>query len=240
MRWIAIFFLCLGTVGCDEQVIGSSGLNLGDMFPARADWFYHYDNDDFSEEMFWHNAGLSTPHDEEWMTFRVWVDSFQNIIDDISADDSIPEVDDGVNWVVKLYFFDNGGPVFFQGWSANPDGPMAELGTVYYDSPGLPFALSDTIDGETFWDDELHGTSWTATPSRNNGELTFNGNSFTNSWDIDIVTDEGDHPFEGTWSVLGGPGIIRFDVNAFRSDLEPHSTWEYNREAAWSEVLGSR
>ncbi len=240
MRWIAIVILVLGTVGCDEQVIGSSGLNLGDMFPKRADWFYHYDNDDYSEVSFWHNAGLSAPHDDDWITMRVFVDSFQGIIDDVSADDQTPDVDDGTNWAFKLYFLDNAGPVWFQGWEANPDHPdWASLGTVYYDSPGMPFALSDTIDGETLWMDEQYDTSWTATPSRNNGELTFNGNSFTNSWDIDITTDAGDHPFEGTWTILGGPGIIRFDVNAMRSDLDPGAPWEYNREAAWAEVLGS-
>jgi hypothetical protein len=239
MRWIALL-LCLLTCGCDDQVIGASGLNLGDMFPKRPDWFYHYDNDDFSDVSFWHNVGTTHPHDEDWITLRVWVDSFANIIDDVGADDLEPEVDDGTNWAVKLYFFDNGGPVWFQGWEANPDGPRPELGTVLYDSPGLPFALSDTIEGETVWQGESGPTAWTATPSRNNEELTFNGNSFTGSWDVDIVTEAGDHPFEGRWTLMGGPGIIRWDVNAFRSDLETPSMWEYNREAAWADVLGSR
>lgn len=239
MRWIAIPLLLL-TFGCDEQTIGASGLNLGDMFPKRADWFYHYDNDDYSEVSFWHNAGTSAPHDEDWITMRVWIDPFQTIIDDISEDDLQPEVDDGDGWTVKLYFFDNGGPVWFQGWEANPDGNMPELGTVYYDSPGLPFALSDTISGETEWADDNHGTSWTVIPTRRDEVMAFNGNEFGGAWDIDITTEAGDHPFEGTWSILGGPGIIRFDVNAFRSDLDPHSWWEYNREAAWTDVLGGR
>lgn len=239
MRWIAIFLL-MGTVGCDSQYIGSTGLNLGDMFPKRADWFYHYDNDDFSDASFWHNAGTSRPHDEDWITFRVWVDSFENIINDVGADDLQPAVDDGTNWTVKLYFFEEGGPVSFQGWEANPVGGRQELGTVYYDTPGLPFAFGDAVDDETTWEGSSGGTDWTVTPSSNPDELTFNGNSFSGSWDLDIATEAGDHPFEGTWTLMGGPGIIRWDVNAFRSDLEAPSMWEYNREAAWADVLGAR
>ena len=239
MRWIAIL-LCLGTVGCDDQVVGASGLSLGDMFPKRPDWFFEYDNDDFEEVSYWHNAGKTRPHDEDWITFRVWIDTITNINADISADDLEPEVDDGTNWVIKLYFLDQGGPVYFQGWHANPYGSRPELGTVYYDSPGLPLALGNTIEGDTVWQGEAGDTAWTATPTRNEDDLSFNGNTFTGSWDIDVATEAGDHPFEGTWSLIGAAGLIRWDVNAFRSDLEPTSMWEYNREAAWADVLGAR
>lgn len=236
MRRIALILLLFLATGCDQE-IGTVGLDLGTLFPERTDWFWKYNNTDVSEVSFWHNQGNTSPDGEDWTTFRVWVDGEQAIIDDIGdTPDDVGEPEDA--WVFKAYWAERGNGWYFMGFSANPDGAMQELGQVFYEGDGIPFALSDVTTGVT-WETEANGNSWTTSPVKNEDEITFNGQSYDGSWEITIESDTGDTPFEGHWTLMGGPGIIRWDVNAFRHDEATGAPWRHVRNADWSDVLGA-
>ena len=233
MRRLLLVLPLLGFLafGC-EQPVASFGIDLGDAFPQRADWYWKYNNDDFAEVSYWQNLGTTAPDGEEWVTFRIWVA--------LEQAEFIPDLVDGdpSDWDLQIYFVERSGGWWMMGWEANPNGDYDGLGTEYFDGDGVPFALGDVISGRV-WESESSGRSWSNTVTRLEGTLEFNGQVLQDVWVLEIASDAGDTPIEGTWWVASGPGIVQWDLPPFRAEVDEPNLWQHMHNDSWDNVLGS-
>ena len=227
---IVIPLLVLVLPGC-EQSFGSYGIDLGNAFPQRTDWYWKYNNDDFNEISYWHNMGLTSPDGEDWITFRIWVA--------LEQEEFLPDVGDGVpsDWDLQIYFADRTSGFFLTGWEANPNGDVNGLGAEYFEGNGVPFALGDVVSGRV-WEGEAGERAWTTTVTSVQEDLEFNGQVLQDVWRLDIVSDAGDTPVEGTWWLTSGPGIVQWDLPPFRADGEEPLPWQHMHNNSWDDVLG--
>jgi len=226
---IAVVFVVLPA--CAGPVIPTFGLDLGDTFPERSDWYWKYNNDDFPDETVarWINLGETSPAGEPWMTFRVWQRHEQDILDDYA--------DDGAGWDVQIYFSEQPDGWYLQGWEANPDGTMAEVGTEYLSSPGVPFAVGNVTSGKQ-WTASVNEREWTTTATEELDDLEFNGQLLTGVWRLDITSSVGDTPIEGSWWLAGGPGIVQYDLAPFQSPEETPALWQHVHNDTVDNFLG--
>jgi len=223
-----VILLWAAPSGCDEPVVPTFGLNLGELFPQRADWFWKYNNDDFSEVSYWHNLGTTAPDGEDWLTFRLWVGAEQDIIDDIADGDPS-------DWDLQVYWVERADGWYLRGWEANPVGPSAALGTEYFDVD-VPFALSN-VTGGVSWTADAAGRSWTVTPTEVLEDLEFNGQNLQGVWKVEVSSDLGDTPLEGSWWLVGGPGLVQWDLPQWRAQ-DSTGPWQHMHNDSYDNVLG--
>lgn len=227
--FIAMCFFALPlSSGCDSQIVGTTGFSLSDMFPSQDDWFWRYSSDGWIEEVWWQGLGTSTPDGEEWTTLRVWMDVNAAIIADFAADES--------NWTLDLFFAERPMGWHLMGFSANPQGPQAELGSSYFEGDGLPFLMKNVLTGDS-WSVELAGEQWTTTAVRSEEQLAFNSQAIADSWRIDISSESGVWPFEGSYWVAYGTGVVQFDVPLWRP--EGGQYWQHLHNDSWANRLGT-
>ncbi len=227
--------LAFAVTGCGGPTVPSFGLDLGDVFPERSDWYWKYNNDDFAEVSYWVNLGDTSPDGEAWTTFRVWVAPEQTVIDDISeAQDAGVEPD---GWDVQFYWASRPDGWYLQGWQANPDGPSADLGTEYISGNGVPFAMGDVTTGKQ-WTASVNEREWTTTAIEVTEDLEFNGQILRDVWRLDVETDVGDTPIEGSWWIAGGPGFVQWDLPPFQGASEPPNPWQHVHNDTYDNVLG--
>ncbi|MBJ93128.1 MAG: hypothetical protein CMP23_01495 [Rickettsiales bacterium] len=226
--FLAALFAAPTLIGCDNEIISVSGFSLGDMFPSQQNWFWRYNNDGFSEELWWHSHGFSSPDGEEWSTFRIWLDDHADILSDFTGEE------DG--WLLDLFFIERPAGWYLMGYSANPAGTEAALGSSYFAGDGLPFLLNSVMSGDT-WDLELDGRAWTVTASRSADVLAFNSQQISESWRIDLVSETNDWPLEGSYWLAQGPGIVQLDVPLWRPEAEHF--WQHLHNDNWANRLGT-
>jgi hypothetical protein len=224
---VALLTLPTLIAGC-ERPVPSFGLDLGDIFPERTEWYWQYNNDDFVELSWWQNVGLTQPDGDDFMTFRVWVA--------LQQDEFIPDIADGTpsDWDATLYWAEQADGWYLAGWEANPDGEHADLGTTYLDAY-VPFAMGDVTTGKS-WTAEANGTTWTTTATELIEDLEFNSQVLTDVWQIVVASEAGDTPLDGTYWLAGGPGIVQWDLPAWRVGENP---WQHMHNDSWDNVLGS-
>ncbi len=217
---------------CAGPEIPSIGLDLGDAFSSRADWFWEYDNDDYGVDRGsrWVSLGDTSPNGEPLHTFRIWNQPLQDILDDV-ADGSQD------TWDVHLYFVQNPDGWYLKGWEANPDGTQPEVGTEYLDGDGVPFAMTNVTQGKS-WTASLNEREWTTTANEELENLQFNGYDLRGVWRLDITTDTGDTPIEGSWWLAGGPGIVQYDLEPFASDEDEPAPWQLKNNDTMDNFLG--
>lgn len=230
-RLASAFLFALLVSGC-EQPVSSIGHDLSSMFPRRADWFWKYDNDDFVEVSYWQNMGTTAPAGEDWTTFRVWVA--------LQQEEFIPDIADGdpSDWDLQVYWAERAGGFWLAGWEANPTGPSAALGTEHFDGDGVPFAMSDVVTGKE-WTSEAAGRSWTTTATSLPDDLEVGEQLLTDVWQIDVVSDAGDTPLDGSWWLALGPGLVQWDLTPFRADGEERAPWQHVYNDTWDNVMGA-
>jgi len=233
MRWLLPALLLL--TGCAGE-IGVAGFDVGRLFPERADWLWQYNNDDFEEESFWRSVGDTSPNGEAWATYQVWVSSHEDFLADVQADA------DG--WDFELYFADRTGSLdaalgsgwYFMGWSGGA-GDEFSLGEQFLSQDGLPFAMANSTSGQ-LRTVTLDGWDFQLTSSRQDATLEFNGQSIRDYWDVEVVSEQGSFPFEGTYSMQSGPGLFQFDAAAVRSGEDEPAPWQHRHNDTWENVLG--
>jgi hypothetical protein len=225
----ALAVLVLG--GCAGPVVPTIGLDLGGVFPERSDWFWRYDNNDFEAGTMsrWINIGPTSPDGEAWETFRIWQGQEQDIIDDYAGDGDL--------WDLQLYFSEQPDGWYLQGWEANPNGTMTSVGTEYLSSPGAPFAMSN-VTGSKQWTATVNEREWTTTATEELDDLEFNGQLLRGVWRLDVETDTGDTPIEGSWWLAGGPGFVQYDLPPFRSDEASPAYWQHVNNDTIDNFLG--
>ena len=216
---------------CDDPVVPTVGLDLGATFPERSDWYWKYNNDDFSEVSYWHNRGLTSPAGSEWITYRMWARSEQEILEDIG--DGEPS-----DWDAEIFWEEQADGWYLRGWAANADGPSAHLGTTIFDE-GVPFALSNVPPSGTVWTATVDGEDWTTTVVRESETLEFNGQVITDAWRLEVASASGGSVLDSTWWLVSGPGFVQWDLPDFRAD-ESTGAWEHVHNASYDDVLGSR
>lgn len=226
----ASLLAALGLIGCAGPAVPTYGIDLGDVFPERAEWYWKYNNDDFAEVSYWVNLGNTAPQGEDWTTFRLWVAPEQVIIDDIA--DGEPS-----EWDVQFYWAGRADGWYLQGWQANPDGPSAALGTEYLGGDGVPFAMGDVTTGKQ-WTASVNEREWTITAVEVVEDLEFNGQVLRDVWRLDVVTDTGDTPLEGSWWIAGGPGFVQWDLAPFAGPSDPTVPWQHVHNDTYDNVLG--
>ena len=215
------------TSGCDSQIVGTSGFRLSDMFPSQDEWFWRYNNDGWVEEVWWQGRGITSPDGEAWTTLRVWMDDNASIIDDFAGSES--------GWSLELFFADRADGWYLMGYSANSEGASAELGSAYLEGDGVPLLMNNVLSGDS-WVTEQEGGQWTTTVTRFDEELAFNSQLISESWRIDLVSESGTWPFEGSYWFVQGPGVVQFDVPFWRP--ESGHTWQHLHNDSWSNRLG--
>jgi hypothetical protein len=214
--------------GCDSQIVGTVGYRLSDMFPSQPDWFWRYNNDGFVEEVWWQGRGESSPDGEAWTCLRWWMNANSAIIDDF--------VEGASNWNVDLYFADRPSGWHLMGYAANPDGPNSDLGSQYLEDDGIPFLMNDVLGGDS-WTASVAGREWTIAATRVSDELSFNGQLILDSWRVDVSSEAGDWPFEGSWWLAQGPGVIQFDIAQWRAG--GGEAWQHLHNDTWQNRLGT-
>ena len=109
-----------------EQSVAAYGIDLSGAFPQRTDWYWKYNNDDFTEISYWHGMGMTAPDGQDWLTFRIWVAHEQT--------EFIPDLQDGVadDWDLQIYWSERDAGYSLMGWEANPNGDVDGLGTEYF------------------------------------------------------------------------------------------------------------
>jgi len=225
---IALFVLGAPlTSACDSQVVVTTGFRLSTMFPAGTDWFWRYNNDGYAQEVWWQGLGETSPDGEAWTTLRWWMNANSAIIADFAGDES--------NWNLDLYFAERPAGWYLMGYAANPLGPSAELGTEYLEGEGIPFLMDNVRAGST-WLASAGGLEWTTTASRITEALSFNSQQIDDSWRIDVSSDGGDWPFEGSWWLAQGPGVVQFDVAHWQP--QGGELWQHLHNDSWQNRLG--
>jgi len=226
---LAVLLACAPLLGsCDSNIVGTTGFRLSGMFPSQTDWFWRYNNDGYVEETWWQGRGETSPDGEAWATLRWWVNHNSLIIEDFAADES--------NWNFDLYFAERISGWYLMGYAANPDGPTPELGSEYMDGDGVPFLMKNVLSGDQ-WGASTGGREWTTTATRVDESLTFNSQSIADSWRIDVASEQGDWPFEGSWWLAQGPGIVQFDISQWRP--ETGDSWQHLHNDSWQNRLGT-
>jgi hypothetical protein len=230
-RLLPALLLALSAAGCDPEV-SSVGHDLGQLFPRRTHWFWKYDNNDFAEVSYWRNLGTTSPAGADWTTFQVWVA--------LEQDEFLPDLADGdpSDWDVTFYFAERSSAWWLMGWTGNPDGPGAALGTETFDGDGVPFALRDVVTGRR-WTSEAGGRTWTTTVTSLADDLEFHDQIMTDVWQIDLLSDTGDTPADGSWWLASGPGLVQWDLAPFRAEGDAPSPWQHLHNDSWDDVLGA-
>lgn len=226
-----ILGLVLATSACDDSPVPTVGLDLGATFPQRADWYWKYNNDDFSEVSYWHNRGVTNVAGSDWLTYRLWVSGEQGILEDIA--DGEPS-----DWDLEIFWEEQADGWYLRGWGANPDGPSAALGTTVFES-GVPFALSNVPPSGETWTGTADGQDWTTVATRETEVLEFNGHEIEGSWRIEVTSSSGDSVLDSTWWLVTGPGFIQWDLPDFR-DPDSMGLWQHVYDETYDNILGSR
>ncbi|MCO4772697.1 MAG: hypothetical protein KDA24_21880 [Deltaproteobacteria bacterium] len=223
---ILLVSLLLPLAGC-EQPVPSLGFNVGDLFPATTDHYWRYNNDGRTDVSYWIAEGETTYEGEALTTFRLWVGSEQATIDDFG--------DDQNEWAVLVYFRRTAQGWYLAGWSANPDGASASIGSEYF-AEGVPFALASVAIGQEFTS-TAGGADWTTTfVDEENGPFEFNGQSYTDVWHIKLESSVGNFPFEGDYWLKAGPGIISYDVVGYRPTT--NEPWNHIHNDVIANIFG--
>ncbi|MEE2827686.1 MAG: hypothetical protein VX498_00740 [Myxococcota bacterium] len=221
----------MATSACEDQPIPTIGLDLGEMFPERSDWYWKYNHDEFSEVSYWHNRGLTTPAGAEWITYRFWVADEQGIIEDIADGDPS-------SWDLEIFWEEQSNGWYLRGWSANPEGPSAHLGTQIFEE-GVPFALSNVPASGATWTASAGGVDWVTTAFREMTELQFNGQVINDAWRIEVATDDGESVLDSVWWLVNGPGFVQWALPDFR-DEDSVRAWQHVHNDSYDNILGSR
>ncbi len=199
--------LVAGIVGC-EQPVPTLGHNIGSIFPAAPDRYWRYNNDGRTDVMYWIAEGTTSPNGEPLVTFALWIGAESEIVDDYGDDQS--------DWAVRVYFDDTPQGFYLAGWEANPDGPSVSFGTVWFEAPGVPFALANVSIAQSF-SVTAGGADWTTTfVDEEDGPFEFNGQSYTDVWHVNVTSSIGNFPLEGDFWLKAGPGIIQYDAVGYR------------------------
>lgn len=236
MRRFLPFLVLL--LGCNQE-IGVAGFDVGALFPESpdgADWFWQYNNEDFTEQSFWRLVGDTSPDGEAWATFQVWVSEHGDFLTDAQGDAD--------QWAVELYFADRTGSLdtalgsgwYFMGWSAGA-GDTEGRGEQFLSEDGLPFAMANSTSGQ-LRTVTMDGWDFQLTTTRVADTIQFNGQEIRDYWEVELATEQGTFPFEGTYSFQGGPGLFQWDAATFRSAEDEPARWQHRNNDTWANVLG--
>ncbi len=226
-----LLLLSLSGSACDESPIPTTGLDLGDVFPERDQWYWKYNNDDRAEVAYFHNRGLTNPAGSEWLTYRLWVAGEQSIVEDIADGEAS-------DWDLEIFWEQQVDGWYLRGWSANETGPSAHLGTTVFDE-GVPFALSNVPPSGTSWNSSAGGQEWTTSVTQEPSDLEFNGQVVTGAWRVEVASSSGDSVLDSTWWLISGPGFVQFDLPDFRAE-GAESPWQHIYNETFDNVLGAR
>ena len=101
---------------------------------------------------------------------------------------------------------------------------------------GVPFAVANVTTGDT-WTVDANGRTWTVTATEGQEDLEFNSQVLLDVWRVDVSSDTGDTPVEGSWWLSGGPGLVQWDLPPWRAD-EPTGPWQHVHNDTYDNILG--
>ncbi len=223
-------FLVFGLVaGCDNAPIPTIGISLDDAFPQNTDWYWRYANDgtELSDVAYWVGMPVASSNDETALSFRWWLGDGQDIIEDFAGD--------SVDYDLTANFAARPDGIYLMGWEASSDGDYAALGAESIEGDGIPLAMTNVTNGKQ-WTAEANGRQWTTTATHVTDPLEFHGQLIEDCWRLDLSSDVGDTPFEGSYWTVAGPGIVQWDLQGFRPEMgEP---WQHVTNDLLANALG--
>lgn len=227
-RLLVLLLFVLPGLGCGGGAVAISGYDMKQAFPRADERFWQFDNDAYTEQVWWIADGTTAPAGEDWITHTWWFVEQADLVDDWLGAREM--------WAIKSYWADRANGVYWMGWTSNPTGPLADQGESLFEGDGVPFAMASARRGQE-WTSTAGGHQWTTVADDEAEVLEFNSQHIEGAWRITVTSDLGDTPMEGPWWLVSGPGIVQWDAQALRP---PQGTaWQHYYNDILGNLLGA-